>query len=210
VLAIVPVNTPIGAKRRLAHVLSLDERAELVVTMLEDVVAACRATRSVGRVLVVSPEPGIAPEGAEELLDFGEGHAEAVERGLAYAPPEGALVLMADCPLVRPETLDALVAAANPVAIGRAQDGGTNALALRPPGAVEPAFGVADGARIVAERARQVGVEAVIMDDPGLAFDVDTVDDLRRVLEIGTGTRTKVFIERAFAEFQLGPGPPMM
>jgi 2-phospho-L-lactate/phosphoenolpyruvate guanylyltransferase len=203
VLAIVPVSAPIGAKRRLAHILSLDERAELVVTMLADVVAACQEATSIGRVLVVTPEPGIVPEGVDTLLDPGEGHAEAVELGLAHAPPEGALVVMADCPLARPETLDALVAAANPVAIGRAQDGGTNALALRPPGAVEPAFGLPDGARIVAERARQVGVEATIIDDPGLAFDVDTVDDLRRVLEIGAGTRTKIFIERAFAEFRL-------
>ena len=84
--------------------------------------------------------------------------------------------------------------AARPVALCLAQDGGTNALALRPADAIEPAFGLRNGAALTVERARAAGFEAVVIDDPGLALDVDTPEDLERVRELGEGTRTHVFL----------------
>jgi 2-phospho-L-lactate guanylyltransferase (CobY/MobA/RfbA family) len=56
-----------------------------------------------------------------------------------------------------------------------------NALALRPPGAFEPAFGVRQSARRTEERARAAGIEPVVVDDPLLAFDVDRPADLERL-----------------------------
>lgn len=193
-LAIVPVNAPSDAKRRLATLLSAEGRAGLVVAMLEDVLEACRRARSIDRMLVVTPDPGLAPPDVEVLLDPGLGHAQAVALALALAGPDGALVVMADCPLIRAETLDALAAAARPVALCLAQDGGTNALALRPADAIEPAFGLRNGAALTVERARAAGFEAAVIDDLRLALDVDTPEDLERVRELGEGTRTHVFL----------------
>lgn len=196
-LAVIPVNAPTEAKQRLAPTLSAEQRRALVLVMLEDVLDACRRARSLDRILLVTPEPAVAPPDAEVLRDPGRGHAAAVRLALGHAKADGALVVMADCPLVRPETLDWLARAARPVALARANDGGTNCLAMRPADAVVPAFGVPDGARIVSERCRAAGFEPVVVDDPGLALDVDTPDDLARILERGVGTRTHTFLERA-------------
>ena len=190
-LAIVPVNAPGEATRRLAPFLDPDQRAALVSAMLEDVLAACSEAAAIERTLVVTPEPALAPAGSDILTDPGRGHAAAVELALANAGADGALIVMADCPLVSPAVLDRLARAARPVAIGLAQDGGTNALALRPANAVPPAFGVPDGAAVVAARARAAGFEPAIVDDAGLALDVDTLEDLERVCELGDSTRTR-------------------
>ena len=197
-LAIIPVNRPTGAKRRLAELLSEGQRAALVRVMLQDVVDACHAAREIDSILVVTPEPSLAPTGVRVLEDPGLGHGEAIALGLSLAT-EAAIVVMADCPLVRPEALDRLARAAEPVAIAPAQDGGTNALALRPPHSVEPAFGEAGGAEIVAARARALGYEPAIVEDEGFAVDVDTPDDVERLLAIGEGTRTHAFLHAVLA-----------
>jgi 2-phospho-L-lactate/phosphoenolpyruvate guanylyltransferase len=196
-LAIVPVNSPSSAKRRLEPLLSAEQRAELVRAMLADVVRACLGAQSVHGILVVTPEPDLAPPGMDVILDPGVGHAHAVKLGLAdpRAAP-GALVVMGDCPLVRAETLDALAEAARPVALCPAQDGGTNALAMRPADAIEPAFGVASGAAVTVERARRLGYEAAVLDDPLIALDIDAPEDIRRVLDLGGGSRTQMFLDQ--------------
>jgi 2-phospho-L-lactate guanylyltransferase len=190
-LAIVPVSAPGEAKQRLAPFLDEEQRTALVIAMLEDVLDACRRAASVERTLVVTPDASLAPRGVEVVHDPGHGHAAAIDLALASAGEDGALIVMADCPLVTAATLDRLVHEARPVAVGLAQDGGTNALAMRPAGLVAPAFGVPNGAAVVADRVRAAGFAPVIIDDPGLALDVDTLDDLERVRELGEGTRTR-------------------
>jgi 2-phospho-L-lactate guanylyltransferase len=199
-LAIVPVDSPSSAKRRLGPLLSAAQRAGLVEAMLADVVEACNRAQSVTTVLVVTPDPALAPAGVDVLIDPGRGHSQAIGRALADPrAAAGAIVVMADCPLVRPETLDLLAAEARPIALCPAQDGGTNALALRPADALEPAFGVKNGALVTIERARRRGFEATVVDDPLVALDVDPPEDVERVLELGHGTATHRFLDQALA-----------
>ena len=98
-LAIVPVKSLAAAKSRLAPALAPDVRAALVIRMLDAVVAACRNASAIADVLVVTPEPALA-RWAEVLVDEGTGPGPAL--ALALRDPrarEGALVVMADCPL---------------------------------------------------------------------------------------------------------------
>lgn len=198
-LAIIPVNSPTSAKRRLASLLRAELRARLVTAMLADVIDACKESRSVEGILVVTPDATLAPAGVDVLVDAGRGHAAAVTVALAQCRSDGALVVMADCPLVRPETLDLLCDSALPVAVAPAQDGGTNAIALRPPDVLEPAFGVLDGAAVLVERAGRLGVHVAVVDDPLLALDVDRPEDVERVLELGPATQTGTFLSQALA-----------
>jgi 2-phospho-L-lactate/phosphoenolpyruvate guanylyltransferase len=187
VLAIVPVKGLDGAKTRLAPRLGPTERAALVRWMLEQVLGACAASEAVERTLVVTPQPALAPHDVEVLVDRDEGHAAALAAALAdRRAASGALVVMADCPLVTAEALDRLADAARPVALAPAQDGGLNALALRNPTLFEPAFGVPNAARLTAARARQAGFEPAILEERGFAHDIDTPSDLRKlpVLEV--------------------------
>jgi 2-phospho-L-lactate/phosphoenolpyruvate guanylyltransferase len=182
VLAIVPVKGLNGAKTRLVPLLSPDERAELVRGMLAAVLTACAESESVLSTLVVTPEPELAPVGIEVLQDSGHGHAAAVASALAdRRAANGALVVMADCPLATGGSLDRLARAAAPVALVPALDGGLNALALSSPSLFEPVFGVPDAALRTVERVRVAGIEPAVVDEPLLAFDVDRPSDLKRL-----------------------------
>ncbi len=182
-LAVVPVKGRDG-KSRLDGFLSPDERARLVEAMLADVLAACVGATEVSAILVVTPDPTIAPDGADVLADPGVGHADAIRRGLSDRRARaGALVVMGDCPLASAASLDRLASAAQPIAVAPASDGGVNALALREIGVIEPAFAVPNAAARTVERARAAGIEAAVLDDAALAFDVDNPSDVWRLRE---------------------------
>ncbi len=179
-LAVVPVKGLEGAKSRLSPLLSAAERADLVIRMLDRVLGACEAARSVTGVLVVSPDPTLA-RGRDLLVDAGTGHGGAIALALADGRARGgALVVMADCPFANPAALDGLTAAARPLALVPAADGGTSALALADPSLVEPAFGMPGSAAVTIARARAAGIDPVVVADASLSFEVDGPADLRR------------------------------
>ena len=181
VLAVVPVKGRDGAKTRLAPLLQPEERTRLVLHMLERVLEACAGAESITGTLLVTPDPGFAPSGVELLRDAGTGHVDAIALALRDARARaGALVVMADCPLVRPESLDALAAAAAPIALAPSRDGGVNALALQPVNGFVPPFGVPVAETLGAARA--AGLEAAVIDDPLLALDVDSPEDYEAML----------------------------
>jgi 2-phospho-L-lactate guanylyltransferase len=176
VLAIVPFRGLDGAKTRLGPVVSPAERSRIAVEMLERVLTACEGSASIARTLLVTPDPSLRRLHREILVDAGTGHADAV--ALALADPrarEGVVVVMADCPLVTPDALDALADAAEPLALVAARDGGVNALALRDPALFAPQFGVP--AEETVARARAAGIEPLLVDDERLSLDVDRPED---------------------------------
>jgi 2-phospho-L-lactate guanylyltransferase len=192
-LAIIPVKALAQAKMRLAGVLDGDARTSLVLAMVEDVLAACRESGLFGRVIVVSGDAaaldraraagadGLAEPraigGLNDALRFAID--EAVERGASEA-----VVLPADLPCVRADDLARVVSAlgedGGAVVVVPSRDGGTNALALRPPHIIAPAFGPGSAAaHLAAAHAARARVAALTLD--ALAFDVDAPADLREL-----------------------------
>ena len=88
-------------------------------------------------------------------------------------------IVSADLPSLRADEVEELLSATpeRGIAIARALDGGTNAVAIRPPGLVRTHFGEPGSAAVHAG----LGVDHVVLDLPGLAFDVDTPEDLARM-----------------------------
>ena len=66
------------------------------------------------------------------------------------------------------------------IAIAEAEDGTTNALALAQPALFAPLYGPGSADRFRAHAASQ-GVEAVTLDVPALAEDVDTVAEFEQL-----------------------------
>jgi 2-phospho-L-lactate guanylyltransferase len=99
------------------------------------------------------------------------------------------LFLSADLPTLGTTDVEAMIAACPPrgIAIGRAHDAGTNALALRPPGVILPSFGAPRSSAVHAALAAEAGVPAVFVDRPGLALDLDTPSDLAEALAAPAG-----------------------
>ncbi|HZO62388.1 MAG TPA: 2-phospho-L-lactate guanylyltransferase [Gaiellaceae bacterium] len=166
----------IDPKSRLAGELPIEERVRLMRRLLAGVVDAVREA-GVGRVTVVT---GLSLKGYEVWHDRGlpwnDALAAAIDE-IVTAPLVA--VVSADLPALRAEEVEELLAATpeRGIAIARALDGGTNAVAMRPPGLVRTHFGEPGSAAVHAG----LGVDHAIVDLPGLAFDVDTPEDLARM-----------------------------
>jgi 2-phospho-L-lactate/phosphoenolpyruvate guanylyltransferase len=188
VAAILPVKHFDDAKQRLATGLEPAQRRDLAAAMVEDVLAAIGAARTVERTIVVSGDP-LAQEiaaaaGAEVVPDPADaGHIQAALAGIARAEVEGAecvVLLPGDCPLLDPQELDRLLTGVPETYVGIVPDRhgtGTNGLVLRPPSAIVPAFGEGSCARHVAA-AREAGVPYNVEELPSLALDLDTPADI--------------------------------
>jgi 2-phospho-L-lactate guanylyltransferase len=166
------------AKRRLE--LPEDERADLAHSMLADVLAAAVAvgpTFLVTEVDALQARALAAEHGAEVVDDPRRGQGEAVAAALAVAAEWPVLVVNADLPKAQPRDLLALLGAMPPdgIAIAPAEDGTTNALALSRPGLFASLYGPGSAERF-REHAESLGAEAVDLDVPALAEDVDTVE----------------------------------
>jgi 2-phospho-L-lactate guanylyltransferase len=188
VWAVVVARVAHGAKSRLASVLEADQRRSLALSMLSDVLRVC-ATNLDGVVAVVDDADARAlatTVGAVVVDDLQPtGMNDAIRRGLPLAAAHGAqtaIVLPGDIPFLSKRDLDALLAAADgqprAVIVGASRDGlGTNALLLRPPGVIAPAFGPPSVDRHV-QAGLAAGAFTRVVRDLDLALDVDTPADL--------------------------------
>jgi len=171
------------AKTRLAPALEPGARAALAARMLRHVLATARAADLPAWVL--TGDPVVADlarrQGAAVLSDPGQGHNAALGQACAGLAPQARLIVLpADLPALTPAAL-ARLAAPRP-GLTLAPDRhltGTNALALDP--SARPGFAFRfgpDSLRLHRAEARQRGLPARILHDPGLALDIDTPADL--------------------------------
>lgn len=189
---IVPHRGLAASKTRLAGVLDAGEREALAERLLHRVL---RVVVQAAPVVVISPAaelgPLVAAAGATLEVQRGLGLNSGLEQARARAVADGVgtlAVLHGDLPNLEIDDVRVLldaVTGAGGVAIapdrGRS---GTNGLAMRPPGAIGFRFGVESFAAHQAV-AREAGFEPVVVDRPGLAFDLDTPADLARWIELG-------------------------
>jgi 2-phospho-L-lactate guanylyltransferase len=181
---LIPLKRLDDAKTRLADVLAPEERSALMLELFEGVLAAV-GEADVGPVTVVSAEPP-APHDVTWFDDRGLAWNDALAAAMREVVVEPVVaVVSADLPRLTAEDVRALVEATpdRGLAIARALDGGTNAVSMRPPGAVMTRFGEPSSAAVHAQATAAAGLAARILDIPGLAFDVDTPADLAELRE---------------------------
>jgi 2-phospho-L-lactate/phosphoenolpyruvate guanylyltransferase len=178
---LIPLKRLDDAKSRLSEVLSAEERAALMLDLLHGVLAAAEEA-DVGPITVVSAERMTleVPRFDDRGLAWNDALAAAM-REVVREPV--AAIVSADLPRAGAEDVRALVAATpdRGLAIARALDGGTNAVSMRPPGAVTTHFGDPQSAAVHAQATAAAGLAARLLDLPGLAFDVDTPADLEEL-----------------------------
>jgi 2-phospho-L-lactate/phosphoenolpyruvate guanylyltransferase len=192
---IVPHRGLEAAKTRLAPTLDPSERVMLASQLLQRVLAVSREVSD--DVVVISPSRPLVEiveaAGARLSVQRGMGLNEGLDQARSEALLDGIdelVVLHGDLPNLRADDIRSLIAALPAddvpgVAIAPDRAGtGTNALALRPPGVINFRFGVGSFAAHAAEVDR-AGVTCVAVDRAGLAFDLDTPEDLARWLELG-------------------------
>ncbi len=190
---IVPHRGLPAAKTRLAPVLGPEERIALARTLLAGVLRVAR--QAADDVVVISPAAALEPiateAGARLVVQRGLGLNEGLNQARGEALAEGVellAVLHGDLPNLAAADVRELLSVVHGergVAVAPDRRGaGTNGLALRPPGIIGFRFGAGSLAAHVAE-AEAAGVQATLVQRPGLAFDLDTPEDLARWLELG-------------------------
>lgn len=178
--ALVPLKQGDAAKSRLASVLDAGERRGLAERMARHVLAVLEAAPQVVGVELLSPRP-LAGWHGDWLRDPGEGLNAALDRWRQAHAGENLLVVHADLPRLDDEGLGVLLEAAGAVGAALATDRagkGSNALALRAGTVLCYRFGP-DSRRLHAEQVPGMAVLSL----PGLAFDVDTADDIALLAE---------------------------
>ena len=184
---LIPVNRLDRAKGRLAALLEPSERAELVRRSLGTVLEAV-AGAGLEAVVLTSDEAvrTALPAGVHTLAEEPglRGLSAQLERAAERLDVDELLILHADLPLATAGALRDLVAQAPPapsVTLVRPEDGGTNAMLLRPPGRFPLAYGKGSG-DLHEAAAREAGLTVRRAEAPALALDLDTPGDVRTLL----------------------------
>lgn len=196
--AIIPVKPLKNAKSRLSPVLTPDQRFELAQAMLRHVLSVTTTIRQITGVLVISRDTkalAIARELGAKTLQ--EGAMSNLNPALMRATmvvmswrADAVLVLPADLPFINSQDVRGMIGLAVDRSIVIATDSasdGTNALLVRPPGAIEFEYGPGSFARHI-RSAAAAGLRAFTYESDRLALDIDLPDDLetyQRLLQSG-------------------------
>jgi 2-phospho-L-lactate guanylyltransferase len=210
VWAVVPVKELDGAKQRLSSALSLVERRLLATTMLEDVLDAVSAVKTLAGVLVVTVDPiaaSLASRYGARMVTEGAryghtGAVTAVARLLMREGQTGMMTMPGDIPRLSSAeiagTLAAHRAAPSFTIVPAHDDLGSNAIICSPPDAVPLRFGE-DSFYPHLDAARARGIDPLIVREPGIGMDIDNPIDLVTFLKMSppVRTRTLAFLEQA-------------
>ena len=203
--AVIPVKELDGAKQRLAGFLTEAERHRLAVTMLEEVLAALASATRLAGVALVTLDPhatAIARHHNWRIITEGArtSHTGAVDAGRTILAAEGIagiLTLPGDIPAATAAEIDAALAAHTAFTIVPAHDEqGSNTVIVSPPLAVELRFG--DNSYFPhLDAARAAAITPTIIQQPGIAMDIDHPADLAAFLRLpqSAGTRTRALLE---------------
>ena len=200
---LIPVKRLSESKKRLSGVLGLDERRDLVIFMLSDILNTISSYTAYQTALIgvdddikrlaekfdvyFLPDPG---GGLNQSLRY------AIRRCLRIGA-ERVLILPADIPLLTESDLEGIsrLSEDHSVIVSPSKDGGTNALMLNPPDVMEPLFGSRSFERHVREASRR-RVPLRIYRSPTILMDIDSVEDLKVLLRVGGDKLSRNFLMR--------------
>ena len=187
---LLPVKDFKDSKQRLVPALDATARARLAQAMLRDVLSVLARARAPQRVVVFTAAEEVMemarPFGFNIILEGSvDGHSAAVNQMVdeLSATSSRILSIAADLPRLVPSEIDfAFNAASEPITFIPSRDWtGTNGVLFIPPARIAMEYGQGSFRRHLS-KARAAGIRSDVIDLPGIAFDIDTPEDLQAFL----------------------------
>jgi 2-phospho-L-lactate/phosphoenolpyruvate guanylyltransferase len=214
---LLPIKDFNHAKKRLAGVLTPEERLALAEAMFKDLVRAVRGVCGAEKIFVVTnyePAMRVAGENRWEILDEERqiSESDSVDSASRICEERGVTSLLRvplDLPLIRPRDLEELLAVecqAPALVIVPSRGGtGTNALMRTPPTLFPSHFGNGSFRRHIDE-AEKAGAQVMVRRNARLEMDVDDECDLQVLLRHDlTGTETGRWLHESGVKAKLRP-----
>jgi 2-phospho-L-lactate guanylyltransferase len=188
---VVPVKDFKNAKQRLLPMFDDTKRAGLARAMLRDVLTALSRARSPQRVVVFTAADEVMqmvrPFGFDVMLEKSvDGHSAAVNQMVDELSANATRILSiaGDLPRLASTEIDfALDAVSEPITfIPSRHWTGTNGVVFIPPARIAMEYGEGSFRRHLS-KASAAGLRSDVMNLPGIAFDVDTPEDVQAFLD---------------------------
>lgn len=204
VFAVVPVKGLDTSKIRLSSIFSLEERKALTVAMLEDVLKALKSSK-IHNIIVTSPDSAVRAIAdryavwyiSSSQTGLNPSLNEAIESCI-HENADSVLIFPADLPLIRWKEIDKLVdlgSKEKTLVLSPSFDGGTNALLMNPPNLIRVSFGP-DSFFEHVKASIHKGVTLKFYASRTLALDIDTAEDLNKLVETEKKTITHRVMKR--------------
>ena len=209
VYAVIPVKTLNESKQRLSSVFNPQERRQLTLAMLNDVVNALRGSK-ISKIVISATDPEVHQIAKKLSITYfspsQDGLNQAIDQATTWCIKDGAhsfLVLPADLPFLTAQEIN------NVITIGKTEsslivicpswDLGTNALFQKSTKQISAHF----GPNSFIEHTRHAycnGVSVWIHFSPGISTDIDSEKDLNKLFEIKSNTECKKVLEKLTAK----------
>src|SRR5262245_51777051 len=188
---LLPVKDFQNAKQRLAGAFDAAARANLARAMLADVLDAVAQSTIPQRVVVFTASAEVAQLagefGFEVVIEtLVNGHSAAVNLVVEQLLPNATQIfsIAGDLPRLRSQEIDFVMNnAMEPITILPSRDGtGTNGILFLPPARIQMEYGEGSFSRHMS-KASAAGHRAQVLNIPGIAFDIDTPEDVQAFLD---------------------------
>jgi 2-phospho-L-lactate guanylyltransferase len=201
IIAIIPMKPLADSKTRLAGHISPEQRADLVIGMLWRVLMAVKGTAATDLIWVVGGDQRVRNLARNQdvlwLPDPGRNLNDTLGKSFdrAFGQGKSAMYVAGDLPFLKASDLHTVVRASrreNQITLSPARrDGGTNCILVPKGVAFLPEMGNRSFTKHLGQAAK-LGISVALCHSPGLAFDLDTPEDLESYQHMEPGLLERI------------------
>jgi 2-phospho-L-lactate guanylyltransferase len=200
IYAIIPISKFSNAKTRLSPFLKLEEREQLLKTMLKDITKKLKGI--VDEIVIISADKDVLEYANKlEVLTLVENEGlnlnTAIEQAMDWCrhKTKKVFILPSDIPLISKANIDGIIESGkiSDFIIAPSKGGGTNSIIIKPQ-SIGMKFGDFSFKNHIKE-ANDNKFEPVIFDSFYMSLDVNTTEDIGEIMIHGSGSETQNYLK---------------
>jgi 2-phospho-L-lactate guanylyltransferase len=205
---IIPVKRLEFAKSRLSEILSKEQRVELSIYLLEDLLSVIKAC-NIFDIIIIGYDQSIESMASSFNIIFIHERGEGVNNAIRLADKymdrfEASIVIPIDLPLLEPIDLMIIKDISNSIKNGiiitpSYRLDGTNLLLRKPPLVMETYYDM-DSYLLHIQKAREKGLEVKILLNERIMHDLDSIEDINYLLNTKSNKKSILYLKDIMAK----------